>query len=161
MNARPVAALFALALCLPTHAAAHVRVFSEADATQAPACGFTTFVMRVPVEKPIATTRVDLTVPKGVIVYAVQPKPGWQFTLQTTRGIVTGISWTGGRLNPHEFDEFAFLAATPKIPGNVNWDAWQYYEDGSIVKWIGPPNADTPHSITSITPAPCKARKKR
>jgi uncharacterized protein YcnI len=61
---------------------------------------------------------------------------------------------------PHEFDEFAFLAATPKIPGAVNWDAWQYYEDGSIVKWTGGPGAETPHSITTITAAPCPTPKR-
>jgi len=140
----------------PLGAHAHVRVFPDAGNTQAPACGYTKFVVRVPVEKPIATTRVDLTIPKGVIVYGVQPKPNWSFELRRTRGIVTTISWSGGRLLPYEFDEFAFLAATPKTIGTVQWDAWQYYEDGSIVKWIGKPGTETPHSITSITAGHCK-----
>jgi uncharacterized protein YcnI len=140
---------------------AHVRVFPDAGNTQAPACGYTKFVVRVPVEKPIATNRIDLFIPKGILVYAVQPKENWQFSLQTTRGTVTSISWTGGRLLPHEFDEFAFLASTPKTSGSVAWDAWQYYEDGSIVKWIGALNADTPHSITTITPATCKTVKRK
>ena len=100
-------ALVTSLLLAPTCVQAHVRVFPDAGNTTAPACGFTKFVVRVPVEKPIATNRVDLYVPKGVIVYAVQPKANWQFNLQTTRGIVTTISWTGGRLMPHEFDEFA------------------------------------------------------
>ena len=59
---------------------------------------------------------------------------------------------------PHEFDEFAFLAATPKVRGTLNWDAWQYYDDGKIVSWTGPPNADTPHSITTITGGRCKPK---
>jgi uncharacterized protein YcnI len=137
-------------------AQAHVRVFPDAGNTQAPACGYTKFVVRVPVEKPIATTRIDLFIPKGITVFGVQPKPNWQFNLQRTRGIVTTISWTGGRLMPNEFDEFAFLAATPRTAGTVSWNAWQYYEDGSIVKWTGAPGAETPHSITSITAGHCK-----
>jgi uncharacterized protein YcnI len=148
------------AFCVPSSIAAHVRVFPGSENTQAPACAFITFVVRVPVERPAATVRVDLAIPKGVIVSAVQPKPPWKFDLQTTRGIVTRISWTGGRLMPHEFDEFAFLAATPKAPGTLNWDAWQYYDDGKIVSWTGPTNADTPHSITTITAGRCKSTEK-
>jgi uncharacterized protein YcnI len=156
-----ILSLTALLTVAPLAAAAHVRVFPEADAVQSPACGFATFVVRVPVEKPIATTRIDLMIPRGVVVYAVQPKPGWEYSFTLTRGVISKITWSGGRLNPKEFDEFAFLAATPKAPGTVYWDAWQYYQDGSIVKWTGPPNADTPHSLTMITAAPCKIRGKK
>jgi uncharacterized protein YcnI len=83
----------ALALTVvPLSAQAHVRVFPDAGNTQAPACGFTKFIVRVPVEKPVATNRIDLTIPKGIVVYAVQPKPNWQFNLVTTHGVVTAIS---------------------------------------------------------------------
>lgn len=149
-----------LALFLPQATMAHVKVFPDAGNTQVPSCTFAKFVVRVPVERAAATVRVDVAVPKGVVVYAVQPKAGWQFDLATTKGIVTKISWTGGRLMPHEFDEFAFLAATPKSPGTVNLDAWQHYDDGTVVNWTGPTNADTPHSITKITAGRCKATKK-
>jgi uncharacterized protein YcnI len=148
-----------LLLCfsiVPAAVQAHVRVFPDLESTAAPACGYTTFVVRVPVEKPIATTRIDLFIPKGVIVYGVQPKSGWQYNLTMTKGVITMITWSGGRLLPHEFDQFAFLAATPRVTGAVNWDAWQYYEDGSIVKWTGGPKADTPHSITTINAGHCK-----
>jgi uncharacterized protein YcnI len=151
----------ALATAAMTGAAAgHVRVFPDANNTTASACSYAKFVVRVPVEKDVATNRVDLDIPRGVIVYGVQPKSGWQFSLQKTRGVISGISWTGGRLMPGEFDEFAFLAATPKTPGQIAWNALQYYEDGSVVKWTGPPNADTPHSITTVAPAKCLIREK-
>ncbi|MGA7356844.1 MAG: DUF1775 domain-containing protein [Candidatus Cybelea sp.] len=149
-----------MAFWIPISIAAHVRVFPDSENTQASACSFDTFIVRVPVERLAATVRVDVAVPKGVIVYAVQPKPPWHFDLQTTKGLVTRISWSGGHLMPHEFDEFAFLAATPKQPGTLNWDAWQYYDDGTIVSWTGPTNADTPHSITTIVPGRCKSTKK-
>jgi len=158
---RQLAALTALAaLCFPSSSAAHVRVFPDLESTQAPACSFITFVVRVPVERPVPTVRVDLAIPKGVVVAAVQPKPPWRFDLQTTKGIVTRISWTGGRLMPHEFEEFAFLAATPRTPGTLDWDAWQYYDDGTVVSWTGSTNADTPHSVTTVTSGSCKPPKK-
>lgn len=141
-------------------APAHVRVFPDANNVQADACSYTTFVVRVPVEKDVATNRIDLAIPNGVIVYAVQPKVGWQFSVQRVRGAISGITWSGGRLMPGEFDEFAFLAATPKTPGQIAWNATQYYGDGSVVNWTGPPNADTPHSITTIVPAKCAGKKK-
>jgi uncharacterized protein YcnI len=160
MNRRSALAAVLATFFVPCPIAAHVRVFPDSENTQAPACTYARFVVRVPVERPAATVRIDLAVPKGIIVYAVQPKPPWRFDLQTRRGIVTRISWTGGRLMPHEFDEFAFLAATPKAPGTLNWDAWQYYDDGTVVGWTGPTNADTPHSVTAITPGRCKPPKK-
>ena len=105
---RLACALCLIALLAPVETRAHVRIFPDTDSTQAPACSFTKFTVRVPVERPVATTRIDVDIPRRIIVFAVQPKPGWRFDLQTTRGIVTKISWAGGRLMPHEFDEFAF-----------------------------------------------------
>jgi uncharacterized protein YcnI len=143
----------------PSAAGAHVRVFPDAGNVTTPACGFAKYVVRVPVEKDVATNRIDLAIPKGVVVYGVQPKIGWQFLLQKVRGVVSSISWTGGRLLPGEFDEFAFLAAAPKTPGTIAWDAMQYYEDGSVVRWTGLPGADTPHSVTTVRPAQCPGHK--
>jgi uncharacterized protein YcnI len=152
-----VAAAFGLALPVSSH----VRVFPDANNQQIPACTFATFVVRVPVEKNVATNRIDVSIPKGVIVFGVQPKPGWQFKLERTKGIVTMISWSGGRLLPEEFDLFAFLAATPKAAGPIAWNALQYYEDGSVVRWTGAPGSETPHSITQVTKGTCTATRKR
>ena len=128
---------------------AHVRVYSETG-TSAPACSYEKFVVRVPVEKPIATTEVRLTIPRDVIAYASQPKSGWQVRLDTERGRISAIDWYGGRLLPHEFDEFAFLAATPIKPETLDWNADQTYEDRSIVRWTGTDGSETPHSHTTI-----------
>jgi uncharacterized protein YcnI len=151
-----IAAFLAVA---PSPITAHVRVFPDSNNVATPACGYAKFVMRVPVEKNIATNRIDLSIPKGVIVYGVQPKSGWTFALEKSRGVVATISWTGGRLMPGEFDEFAFLASAPKNPGPIYWDALQYYEDGSVVRWTGAPGAETPHSVTTVLPAQCPGKK--
>jgi uncharacterized protein YcnI len=144
-----------LLVATSTVATAHVRVFSDPNNTITRACGYAKFVVRVPVERTVPTTRIELAIPHGVTVYAVQPKVGWEITLHRTRGVVTSVTWFGGRLMPDEFDEFAFLAAAPKRPGPIAWNAWQFYENGEIVRWTGPPKSETPHSITEILPAKC------
>lgn len=141
-------------------AGAHVRVFPDSNHAQIAASSYEKFVVRVQVERNVPTTRIDLAIPKGVVVFAVQPKADWQFVLRKTRGFVAAISWTDGRLMPGEFDEFAFLAATPKTPGPIDWDPWQYYENGEIVRWTGPPRSATPHSVTMIQPAKCSTSKR-
>jgi hypothetical protein len=79
--------------------------------------------------------------------------------MQRTKGSISSITWTG-RLMPGEFDEFAFLAATPKTAGQISWNALQYYENGEIVRWTGSPNSETPHSITTVLPANCPNAKR-
>jgi uncharacterized protein YcnI len=145
---------FMLGSTLPL--AAHVRVYPNDDITSTPACGFTKFVVRVPTEKPIATVGLRVLVPAGITVIGVQPKPGWQADFTTEKGRIVAIAWSGGKIMPREFDEFAFLAAGPPRGGaRVNWDALQTYADASVVHWTGAPGTDTPHSQTVFT-APAK-----
>jgi uncharacterized protein YcnI len=157
--------LWALAACAiafaPRAAYAHVRVFTETGTT-AKACDYQKFVVRVPVEKRIATTEIRLTIPRDVLVYATEPKAGWQVRLERDRGRIVAIDWSGGRLLPHEFDEFEFLASTPKKPELLDWNADQTYEDRSVVRWTGGDNSDTPHSHTTIVanPVGCKGIEK-
>lgn len=158
MVARIVLAVAVGTLALTGAAAAHVKVYPDADLTRAPACSYTKFVVRVPTEKPIPTTGVRVLIPAGITVIAVQPKPGgWHAAFEESKGRVVAIDWTGGRIAPREFDEFAILAAGPSRPITVSWDALQTYADGSVVRWTGPPGSDTPHAQTVFTaPAgPC------
>jgi uncharacterized protein YcnI len=150
----------ALALGTTAPVRAHVVVFPDDLFSKAPACGFTSFVVRVPTEKPIPTTMVRLQLPPTVTVIAARAKPGWHADFETEKGRITAITWSGGKIMPREYDEFGFLAAAPKKPGPVNWDALQTYDDGSVVKWTGKPGTDNPHSQTVFTaPAgPCSRR---
>jgi uncharacterized protein YcnI len=155
---RHLCALGAAIAALSSGASAHVRVFPDASATTVAACSYAKFVVRVPTEKPIPTVRLVLAVPPGVTVFATQAKPGWNVALATSKGRVVSIDWSGGSIAPRQFDEFAFMAQTPKGAGTVDWNASQYYADGSVVKWNGPPAAETPHSQTTIEPNACKAK---
>ena len=154
MSPKVTAALLAAAaiLCAGVPAAAHVKVYVEPGWTQAPACGFSTFIVQMPNERPDPTLRLELDIPPTVTVFAAQPVPGWTAAFATTKGRVSGITWSG-QLNPREFQQFAFLAGTPQTPGTLSWNAHQTYQNGEVVNWTGAPNSDTPHSQTTITRA--------
>jgi uncharacterized protein YcnI len=153
---RHIALALGLVLTSAGVAGAHVRVYPSNDVTTTPACGFTKFIVRVPTEKPIATTKLRVRLPASVTFVGVQPKANWHADFEAVKGRVVAITWSGGRIAPREFDEFAFLAAGPVRGGQtVNWDAFQTYEDGSVVTWTGNPGTDTPHSQTIFT-APAK-----
>lgn len=138
-------------------AGAHVIVLPDAGLDRTPACGFTKFVVRVPTEKPIPTVGLRVRIPASVTAIAVRPKAGWHADFETRKGRVVAIAWSGGRIMPREFEEFAILAAGPKTAMTVSWDAEQTYADKSVVRWTGNPGTDTPHSQTVFTaPAgPC------
>jgi uncharacterized protein YcnI len=140
-------------------AGAHVRIFPDVDASVVSACSFSKFIIRVPTEKPLATTAVRVAIPRDVIVYATQAKPGWRAAFSRDKGRIATITWSGGRIEKYEFDEFAFLAGTPKVARSLNWDADQTYEDGSVVRWNGNAGTETPHSQTTVvaSEAACRA----
>ena len=144
----------ACALLVSTSVAeAHVKVYAEPGWTTVAACSTTEFLVYVPNERPDPTVRLDLVVPVAVTVIDVEPVPGWTFTLTRTKGRVTGISWSGSRINPQEYQRFAFMAAAPATPQTLSWNANQTYQNGEVVHWTGAPNSDTPHSQIVVTPA--------
>jgi uncharacterized protein YcnI len=136
-----------------TPALAHVKVFAEPGWTQAPACTSTEFLVFVPNERPDATTRLELDIPSSITLIDVLPIPSWTTDFVLSKGRITRVIWSGGRIHPREYQRFAFLAATPQTPQVVSWNARQTYEDGTVVSWTGPPQSDTPHSQITITPA--------
>lgn len=131
-------------------ASAHVTVKPNVSAPGA----WETYTIKVPVEKEIPTTKVTLKIPKGVEFEQYQPVPDWKVTLKKDgSGKVTMITWeaTGNGIEPGQFQQFNFVAKNPDKEGSAEWDAYQYYKDGSIVEWTGDEKSDAPHSITSIT----------
>jgi uncharacterized protein YcnI len=125
---------------------AHVVVSPK----EAPADAFQKFVVSVPTEKDIPTTDVRVEVPEGFTVTGVQPVPGWQHEFEKEGGVVRAISWSGGKINPEEFQEFAFQARTPAATGEFAWKVYQTYEDGSVVEWTGPPDSEEPASVVGV-----------
>ena len=125
---------------------AHVVVHPE----EAPAGSYQKFDVSVPTEKDIPTTQIQVEVPEGFTVTGVQPVPGWQSEFEKDGGIVKSITWSGGQINPEEFQEFSFQARTPEETGEYSWRAIQTYQDGSVVEWSGEPDSEEPASVVEI-----------
>lgn len=132
-------------------ALAHVTVQSP-GATQG---GYAKVTFRVPAEKPLATTKVQVVFPADAPLgkVRVKPHPGWSYVVATgkpatpakdARGnelasVVQSITWTatGGGIEPGEFDEFDISAGPlPKVD-QMTFNALQTYADGSVVRWAG------------------------
>ena len=128
---------------------AHEVVFPKVSTTGT----FERYVLRVPNEKTVATTRVEIRFPAGVRVTSFEDVPGWQLeVLSDSAKHITGAVWTG-TLAPQRFVEFPFSAANPKTEAQVAWPTLQTYADGEVVEWTGPEGSKRPASSTSIRTA--------
>jgi hypothetical protein len=99
-----------LAVAVPTLSWAHAVVFPRQSTTG----GYEKYVLRVPNEKAVATTRVEIHFPAGLRVTSFADVPGWQLEVVTDSAkAITAAIWTGN-LPPQRFVEFPFVAANPK-----------------------------------------------
>jgi uncharacterized protein YcnI len=162
IRAAPIAAALAALLVAAPVAAAHVTL----NPREWEAGGFAKFDVRVPNERDNAdTTRVTLRFPEQVISASFQPVEGWRRTVkmaqldepiddegeQITERIDT-VTWSGGRIRPGEFMEFPVSFQVPEEqPGTeLTFPSIQVYSNGEVVRWIGPPEADTPAPIVAV-----------
>jgi uncharacterized protein YcnI len=139
--------MVAMAVVLvPTLSWAHAVVFPRQSAPGA----YEKYVLRVPNEKAVATTKVELRFPAGVRVTSFADVPGWQLEIvrDSTNAIAAAI-WTG-TLPAQRFIEFPFVAVNPKTDARVVWPAFQTYADGERVEWTGPEGSKSPASVTTI-----------
>ena len=125
---------------------AHVRVLPE----EVPADSFEVFTVRVPTEREVPTTEVRVEVPEGFTVSRVEPVPGWDYELEEEEGIVRAITWSGGEIGETEFQEFDIQGRTPAEPGEYPWNAFQTYQDGEVVEWTDPEDAEEPASVVRV-----------
>src|SRR5918995_6813649 len=136
-----------LTLAVTSMASAHVRVLPE----EVPAGSFEVFTVRVPTEKDISTTGVRVEVPEGFTISRVEPVPGWDYELEEEAGVVSAITWLGGEIGPTEFQQFDVQGQTPEQTGEYSWRAFQTYEDGSVVEWIGSEDSEETASVVRVT----------
>lgn len=126
-------------------ASAHVTVMPKESGTGA----WETYTMKVPVEKDVNTNKVVLKMPEGAEFQQYEPIPGWTTAVDETAGTVTWEA-EGDGIAAGQFQRFTFVVKNPEQAGDIAWDAFQYYADGSIVEWTGDEDAATPHSMTTI-----------
>jgi uncharacterized protein YcnI len=143
-----------LLLPLAGAASAHVTVQGP-GATQG---GFTKLTFRVPTEKDVPTTKVEIAFPEDAPIASVRvkPKPGW--TAAMTKGapavpleahgepvteVVKRITWTVAAGNtgigPTEFDEFEVSGGPLPETEQLVFKALQTYAGGEVVRWIEEP----------------------
>jgi uncharacterized protein YcnI len=139
----------ALVLAVPALALAHAVVFPKASTPGA----YERYLLRVPNERGVPTTRVEIRFPDDVKVISFSDVAGWTLTIERdTAQRITGAVWTG-TLAPERFVEFPFIAVNPKGSAELHWPVYQTYANGERVEWTGPENAKTPASTTTIAPS--------
>ncbi|MEP6875046.1 MAG: YcnI family protein [Burkholderiales bacterium] len=79
-------------------------------------------------ESPV--TELVVQIPPGVRASRPMAKPGWQIAVTRSGADVTQIRWSGGRLDPAQYDDFVLLAKLPDQPGPLYWKIAQICESG-------------------------------
>ncbi|MET0762038.1 MAG: YcnI family protein [Thermoleophilaceae bacterium] len=145
-------------------ASAHVTLQPE----EAPAGGFTRLDVRVPTERDNAsTTKVVVQFPPGFLSVSSEAVPGWnseitmrkldkpveQFGEQVSEE-VGQIAFTadGEGIGPGQFQDFGLSLGVPDEPGStLTFKAVQTYSNGEVVRWIGPPDSESPAPQVKLT----------
>lgn len=146
MRARVWVCALAALLAAAVPASAHVDVI-PGTVVQGTA---TEFTVRVPTERPLATTAVSIGFPDQVTVYSfAPPPPGWTAHPRLSAdGTYTGVVYRG-ESGVDRYVSFRFLA-TPFTAGRVTFPVRQTYADGKVKPWTGPPEtAGTPSAAES------------
>ena len=135
------------ALLLPVPLGAHAVV----EPAEAPPGAYQRYVLRVPTEREVPTTRVEIRFPGSITVVSFADVPGWELEVMTdAAGRIVGAAWTG-TLPPQRFVEFPFVAVNPPEDVTIAWPVTQTYAGGEVVEWSGPEDSDTPASPTPVT----------
>ncbi|HJU86553.1 MAG TPA: DUF1775 domain-containing protein [Gemmatimonadota bacterium] len=136
-----------LLLLLPVSLSAHAVVHPA----EAPPGAYQRYVLRVPTEREVPTTRVEIRFPVEVTVVSFADVPGWELEVITDpAGRIVGAAWSG-TLPPRRFVEFPFVAVNPREEATIAWPVTQTYASGEVVEWAGPEDSEAPASVTRVT----------
>ncbi|HEY9227543.1 MAG TPA: DUF1775 domain-containing protein [Gemmatimonadaceae bacterium] len=139
----------ALTLAVYAVGLAHAVVFPRASTVGARE----RYVLRVPNEKAVPTTRVEIQFPSDVSVSSFIEVPGWNLeVVRDSAKRIIGAVWTG-TLAPERTVEFPFAATNPKAGTEIRWPVFQTYGDGERVEWTGPSGSPKPASVTTLAAA--------
>jgi uncharacterized protein len=156
------AIVVALVIAVALPAGAHVTVKPES----AKRGSESVLSFSVPNERDNASTvtvEVNFPTNQPIASISVLPTPGWTWSSQTTQlstplktedgtvtQAVTKITWSGGQINPGEFQQFTVSAGPLPTKGkSMEFKVLQTYSNGEIVRWIedtpkGGPEPDFP-----------------
>lgn len=118
-----------------------------------------TFAVSVPNEHDTPVVAVRLVIPKGLTSVRPFAKSGWDVeVVKTGEGedvSATEIKWTSaGSTVPVDLkDDFLFGAKAPSDASELQWMAYETYQDGTVVGWDQAPSEEEgnkPYSVTKI-----------
>jgi uncharacterized protein YcnI len=146
LHTRAIALGALFVLLVPALLFGHAVVYPKASAPGV----YERYVLRVPNEKSVETTRVEIHFPAAARVTSFADVPGWQLEVLTDSAKrIIGAVWTG-TLAPQRFVELPFVAVNPKSEMRLIWPVIQTYADGERVEWTDQEGAKTPASVTTI-----------
>lgn len=138
---------------------AHVTV----QPNEAPAGAFFRFVIRVPNERDVPTTKIRVEFPENLIFTSFQPKEGWERKVEMKKldepieafgsqidEVVGSVTYSGGSIGVGEFDEFGFSVRVPEEAGQLEFKAFQTYRGGEVVEWTGSPDSESPAALVTV-----------
>jgi periplasmic copper chaperone A len=134
-------AALAIVLALPVAGAiAHVEVTPK----RAPAGAEARLTFEVPNERPDATTTtITIQLPRGVEAGTTRRSGGWR--VRASGRVVTLVAPGGRELRGEERGRFPLDLGLPLRPrASLTFKVLQTYDDGEIVRWIGPPGTSVP-----------------
>jgi uncharacterized protein YcnI len=156
------------ALVVPTAASAHVSLHPN----EVPTGAFATLDLRVPNEMESANTvKIAVQLPSGFTDVSPEYLPGWTPKIRTVKlkkpvqsddGPITEgvreIVWEGkgpdGKIPPGQFLNFPISTEIPGKAGTtITFKVLQYYDNGEVIRWIGPPSSDEPAPDIDVTAA--------
>ncbi|WP_045519547.1 YcnI family copper-binding membrane protein [Neobacillus niacini] len=135
-------------------ASAHVTVLPK-ETTQG---SYEMFTVRVPSEnETVPTTQIRVEFPSAVNISRIEPKPGWKYEIQKDASEkITSVTWTAEEegLKSTEFGLFNIQGKVADDATEIVFKAYQTYQDGTVVEWVGTQDAEKPASVTTVNPKP-------
>lgn len=139
-------------VALAPMAGAHVTV----NPKEAVKGGYAGLAFRVPNERDDSgTTSLEVNMPEDTPITSVRvkPLPGWTYEVEMrtldepierhgseVTEVVSKITWTGGTINPGEYEDFEVSAGPlPEDADQILFPAIQTYASGEVVRWIDEP----------------------
>ena len=167
---RVIGVCLAAVLLIAPAAGAHVTLQPE----ELVAGDFSRVDVRVPNERDNAgTTKVVVEMPPGFLFVSSEPVSGWnieikmrkldkpveQFGEQITEEVDTVTFTADGEANaigPGQFQDFGLSVGVPDKAGTLTFKAMQTYSNGEVVRWIGPPDSESPAPQVQLAAAPAE-----
>jgi uncharacterized protein len=150
---------------------AHVTVQPKSAAQGS----YATVDFKVPNERDAASTvkiEVNLPTDHPISSVSIEPVPGWTAKVTTSKlatpvktddgtidTAVTKITWSGGKIEPGQFQEFPVsFGPLPSDTDSLSFKALQTYSNDEVVRWIeipqaGQPEPKNPAPTLKLTPA--------